>query len=284
MANYERAVQGYTDYLRKFPNGQNRLQAFNRRGESYFQLKQYGLALEDFEEVIAKGQSRYYPSALNLAALISYNYTQDFAKSYDYYSKLEDVALDGDMRFAAQLGAMQSAYRTNNAQAVYDNAAKVSNNPSATSQQRATANFYLGKMAYDNKDYNSALNAFKEVIQYTDDEDAAEARYLIANIYYQKRNLSEAESWCNRAIQENGAYPDWVARSMILLADTYSDMGDIFNARAVLEALIDNYDGDPQIVAEARGKLEKLNQQVQKSSRLDSGNSDEIEFEEEGNN
>ena len=284
VGNYERAIQGFTDYLRKFPNGQSRLLAFFHRGESYFQLKQYGLALEDFEEVVTKGQSRYYPSALNLAALISYNYTQDFAKSFDYYTKLQDVALDEDMRFEAQLGAMQSAYRVNNAQAVYDNAAKVSNNPNATAAQRATANFYLGKMAYDNKDFNSARNAFMEVIQYTDDEDAAEARYLIANIYYQQRNLAEAESWCNRAIQENGAYPDWVARSMILLSDTYADMGDLFNARAVLEALIENYTGDPQIVSEAQGKLNKLNDQAQKSSRIDSSTSDEIEFEDEGQN
>jgi len=149
--------------------------------------------------------------------------------------------------------------------------------------QKATANFYLGKMAFDNKDYQSALPAFQQVIQFSDDEEAAEARYLIARIYYERRNLTEAENWCNRAIQENSAYPDWVARSMILLSDTYADMGDLFNARAVLEALIENYNGDPQIVSEGKSKLDVLNQQARSGSRIDNTTSDEIEFEEEGN-
>lgn len=281
--NYDRAVTGFNDYLRKFPNGQNRLQAYFHRGESYYLLQQYGLALEDFEEVVQQGQSRYYPKALNLAALISYNYTQDFNKAFSYYDKLQEVALDENMRYEAQVGALQSAYRINNAQAVYDNASKVANNPNASATQKATANFYLGKMAFDNKDYQSALPAFQKVIEFSDEEEAAEARYLIARIYYERRSLTEAETWCNRAIQENSAYPDWVARSMILLSDTYADMGDLFNARAVLEALIENYNGDPQIVSEAKSKLDVLNQQARSGSRIDNTTSDEIEFEEEGN-
>ncbi|MCB0625680.1 MAG: tetratricopeptide repeat protein, partial [Saprospiraceae bacterium] len=146
---------------------------------------------------------------------------------------------------------MQSAYRINNTQAVYEMAGKVSNNPSATVQQKATANFYLGKMAFDNRDYDAALSAFNKVVQINTGEEAAEARYLIANIAYLRRDLSAAENLANRAIQENSAFPYWVAKSMILLSDTYADMGDLFNARAVLEAIVENYDGDQTLLNEA---------------------------------
>ena len=267
--NFERAVTNYSEYIRKFPNGQYRLQAHQHRGESYFELKQYNESLGDFDWVVEQGPSRYYAKALQLAALISYNYTQNFQQAFGYYSKLEKAAPTENERFEAQLGAMQSAYRINNTQAVYEMAGKVSNNPSATVQQKATANFYLGKMAFDNRDYDAALSAFNKVVQINTGEEAAEARYLIANIAYLRRDLSAAENLANRAIQENSAFPYWVAKSMILLSDTYADMGDLFNARAVLEAIVENYDGDQTLLNEAKMKLNKLNQQAAEGSRLD---------------
>ena len=282
--NYNRAIQGYDDYLRKFPNGENTLVAHFHRGECHFQLKQYAPALTDFEYVLNQGQGRYYAKSLRLAALISYNFSLDFNKSYSYYSKLEEVALDEDMRFEAQLGAMQSAYRINNPTAVTQMASKVANNPSANLNQRSIANFYLGKIAYDNKDYDAALAAFDQVIRLIDSEEAAEARYLIAEIYYFKRNLSAAEGACNQAIQDNSAYPFWIAKSMILLSDVYADMGDLFDARAVLEALIENYDGDQGLIQEAQNKLNALNQQANQSSRIESTDPNVFEFEEDGGN
>jgi tetratricopeptide (TPR) repeat protein len=273
LANYERAIQGFTDYIRKFPNGANLLAAHQHRGESFYQLKRYGEALTDFEYVVGRGQSRYYSTALELSALIAYNYSLDFAKAYDYYRLMEQSALNEEMRFKAQLGALQSAYRINNTQAVYEMANKVSSNPNATPGQRATANFYLGKVAYDNKDYESAKIAFQQVSASGDSEEAAEGRYLLANIAYIQRNLPLAETLANEAIEKNRGYDDWIARSVILLSDILADQGDLFNARAVLEAVIDGYSGEDQsIIQEAQQKLEILNQQAAAGSRIDTDN------------
>ena len=281
--NFQRAVDAYTEYIRKFPNGQNRLQAQYHRGESYFELRQYDKALEDFEYVAGRGPSRYYVGALEFSAAISYNFTQDFQKSFSYYEQMEKSALSEDKRFEAQLGAMESGYRINNTQAVYTYASKVLNNPSASLSQKSKANFYLGKMAFDNKDYTAALTSFNQVTRTNDDVEAAESRYLIAYIYYIQRQLNVAEQRANEAIQENGAYPYWIARSMILLADVYADLGDLFNARAVLEALLENYDGDQEILNQAQQKLDQLNAQSSEGSRLDRSTDDgDFEFDEGG--
>jgi tetratricopeptide (TPR) repeat protein len=277
--NFDRAIKAYDDYIRKFPNSANRLIAQYHRGESFFELQQYPMALSDFEYVINRGSSRYYTKALRFAALISYNYTQDFQKAYEYYSKLESTSLDEDVRFEAQIGAMQSAYRINNSQAVFEMARKVANNPSSSLEQKATANFYLGKMAYDNKDYDSAMSAFTQVVQITDQEEAAEARYLIASIHYLRRDLTTAERFANQAIRDNSGYAYWVAKTMLLLADVYADLGDLFNARAVLEALLEGYDGDAQIINEAQSKLDQISEESSTKSRLD--DSDEFEMEDD---
>lgn len=267
-ANYQRAIESYTDYIRKFPNGYYTLDARYQRGESYAVLKQYAEALRDYEFVSERGQSRYYVKSLEKAAIIAYNYSLDFAKAYTFYNKLESVATTEEQRFEAQLGALRSAYRTGNSQAVYELANKVANNPNASQAQIATANFYQGKVAYDKKDYDNALTAFNRVIQQSDNEQTAEARYLVAYIYYLKRNLEKAQEICINANKESSAYPYWVAKSVILLSDILTEKGDLYNARAALEALLENYSEDADLVKQAQTKLNALNQQITRGSRL----------------
>lgn len=157
------------------------------------------------------------------------------------------------------------------------------NNPSANQGQIATANFYLGKVAFDRKEYDNAMTAFNRVIQTSDNEQTAEARYLVAYIYYLKRNLEKAQEITINANKESSAYPYWVAKSVILLSDILAEKGDLYNARAALEALLENYNEDAELVKQAQTKLNQLNQQIQKGSRLmpNSPTNNLLEFEQD---
>lgn len=283
-ANYDRAVLAYTDYIRRFPNGRYSLVAYYHRGESNTVLKQYSDALRDYEYVLNQGPSRFYLKALEKAAIIAYNHEQDFVKSYSLYAQLETAATSEDVRFEAQLGGLRSAYRTGNSTAVYTLANKVATNPNATPAQQASANFFLGKMAFDQGDYENALTAFQRVTAASDNEQTAEARYLIAYIYYLRRDLERAQTLCINANKESSGYPYWVAKSIMLLSDILAEKGDLYNARAALEALLENYQDDPDLVNTARSKLQAINNRINQSSRLNlSPESDQMEFQNEGN-
>ncbi len=283
-SNYERAIKGYNNYLNKYPNGRNALLAYYHRGESFAVLKNYSKALQDYETVIGKGNSAYLAKALRKAALITYNDNQDFEKAYQYYTELEKVATTEDQQFEAQLGALRAGYRIGKADAVYVMAEKVRTNTKATQDQVTQANFYLGKMAFDKKDYNRALEAFNQVVKNSDNEQTAEARYSIAYIYYVQRELEIAQQLCINSNKESSNYPYWIAKSVILLADIFAEKGDLFNARAALEALIENYDEDQELVSIAKAKLEKLNEQESAASRISEEPEDDetLEMDEEG--
>jgi tetratricopeptide (TPR) repeat protein len=279
--NYERAVTAYTDYIKKYPNGVNILLAYYHRGESHAVLKQYSQALKDYEWIISKGQGRYYVDALGKAAQIAYHNEQDFRKSYDLYTKWEEVAASADDRFEAQLGAMRAAYRLGDTNAVQTTARKVANNPAATDVQAATAHFYLGKIANDRKDYDGAMQSFTKVLQLSDNEQTAEARYLIAYIHYVRRDLDKAKKRCLDNNNESSNYPFWVGKSLILLSDVFAEQGDLFSARTVLEALLRNYENkNDEIIPTARQKLDALNKQAAGQNRLDKDN----KFMDEGGN
>lgn len=272
--NFDRAIGAYTDYIRKYPNGQFLLQAYQHRGDSYYETKQYSPALSDFEYVVNRGPSKYYVKSLEFAALISYNIALDFEKAFSFYTQLETAAVTEEGRFKGQLGAMRSAYRVNNYSAVLKYANKINSNSSATQQQKSQANFYLGKLAYDNRDYDAALNAFDQVIRFNADEEAAESRYLTASVHYERRNLAIAEEWSLKAIQENTAFPYWSAKSGLLLSDVYADQGNLVNAQLVLESLLENYQGDQQIINEARTKLDKYKKATSAGSRIEQPSDD----------
>lgn len=282
-ANYQRAIESYTNYIARFSNGINIILAHYRRGDAYAALKQYSNALLDYEFVVNKGPSKYYAKALEKAAIIAYNSEQDFRRAYELYNKLEAAAETADLRFDAQLGALRSAYRAGMTAEVNRLSNEVSNNRNASQAQIGAANFYRGKLAYDQKDYDNALSAFSTVIRLVDNELAAEARYLTANIYYLRRDLDRAQEITINANTESSSYPYWVAKSIILLSDVFKDKGDLFNARAALEALLDNYKDDQQIVSEAQTKLQALNRQIESSSRVERGNTGGVmEFQDEG--
>ncbi len=281
--DYGRAIQAYTSYLKNFPNGLNALTAHYHRGESYAVQRQYSEALRDYQFVVDQGPSKYYLKALQKAAIIAYNHELDFQTAFDLYSKLETSTNDENITFDAQLGALRSAYRLGDRQSVYNLASRVNNNPQATMAQQSTADFYLGKLAYDSKDYNNALPALQRVVQNSDNEQTAEARYLIASIYYDQRDLNKAQEMALEANQESSAYPYWVAKSVLLLVEVLADKGDLYNARAALEALLDNYNEDTELVQQAQRRLGEINRQIQQTSPLESSGSNQLNMQNGGN-
>jgi tetratricopeptide (TPR) repeat protein len=279
--NADQAVAAYTDYLKKYPNSANSNTALFRRAESYATLKKWKEALADYETVADKGQSTYYVRALTKGATIAYNSSRDFAKAYDLYSKLEKSAPNDEVRFDAQLWAMRSAYRNNDPAGTKEMAQKVAKNTAAKPEVLATANYYIGKIALDGKDYNTALPAFTKVVSLQpDSEEAAEARYGIAYMYYVRRDLDKAEKLCTEAAQASGSYPHWVGKSLILLADVYAERNDLSTAQAALESVIENNPDDKDLVKEATEKLEQYKGKSKTKSKLRaSGDDSKLEMQ-----
>jgi TolA-binding protein len=270
QGNYEKAIQNFTNYLSRFPNSANSLQAYYYRGESYAAMKEYDEAFTDYESVVNKGSSKFYPKAVEKAAVIAYNHRKDFGKAFDLYVKMEKTATTEDKRFDAELGAMRSAYRMNKPESVMEFAQKVLNSTMATKDQIAAAGFYLGKVAYDRNEFDRAQDAFKKTIQNGgNDEQTAEAKYLDALVDYKKRNLDLALDKADRASQ-NSTFAFWAAKCIILQADIYAEKNDLFSARAALESILDANElkAFPEIQAEAKMKLANLENKEKAKSRI----------------
>ncbi len=284
QGNYEKAITNFTNYLSRFPNSANTLNAYYFRAESYAATKQFDEAFTDYEAISLKGPSKYYAKSVEKAALIAYNHKKDFTKAFDLYVKMEKSAATDDKRFDAELGAMRSAYRLNKPDAVYEFASKVMNSTMATKDQVASAGFYLGKIAYDRNEWDKAQAAFQKTIQNgANDEQTAEARYMDALVDYKKRNLDVALNKADRASQNN-PFVFWAAKCIILQADIYAEKNDLFSARAALESVIDGVKEFPEIVAEAKAKLSNLEKKENQKSRIKADNNGLIDLDKNDGN
>lgn len=274
---YQQAVTSFTDYLNQFPNSPNAASAYYYRAESYASddVRKYSQAYKDFAVVVGRGPGKWYARSAERAALLALNTEKNPAQALEYARKWEDAAPNDGSRFQAQLVALEAAYKSgNNSVAVNEYANKVNNSPQASAEQLATANFYLGKLAFDKGDFTRAYPLLEATTENTTSEHMAESYHLMAQILYRQKKYAEVEDLITGQANKNSAgYDDWIARNLILLADVYLDQGDKSSASAALEAVLENYKGgDPGIMNTARQKYNQIeSSQPKKENQSEKG-------------
>jgi len=276
---YKEAIAAYTTYLSKFDRGARSMEAYYKRGECALALKDYDNALKDYKKVISLGKNEFYKDALEKAAVISYNFSNAFEDAYKYYNEWMGIETKEEKKFEAQLGALRSAYRTNRREEVVALSDLVIGNSRASLEQKSSAHFYKARSAQDIKNYDAALESYNFVIKNSQNIQTAESRYRIAQVYYLRNDLETAEQLAQKSAEENNEFPYWVAKSLILLSDILSDKKDYFNAKAALEAVIENFGDDKDLTSEAKQKLDILKKKDSSTNKIKSSSGDDLELD-----
>jgi TolA-binding protein len=80
-----------------------------------------------------------------------------------------------------------------------------------------------------------------------------------ALIYFQRGEYNRTESEVFSFAENNTPHQYWLAKSFILLAETYAAQNDFFQAKATLQSVLDGYTNtDDGIIDEATDKLNEL--------------------------
>lgn len=270
---YDKAAESFTRYLDQNPAGVYALKAKYLKAESLSLLKKWEEALTAYESVLKDGHSPYLASSFYKAALISYNQKEDMARAYRYYTEYIPISENTEKQFEAMQGALRSAYRLKNSDDVFQWTEQINQHARATDDIRALASYYSAMLAMEAGDFDRALTSFNAVIRLNSAELAAESRYRIASIYERKGELEFAAKLAEESARTNVGYPVWVARALILLSDIHYRQNDLLNARAIIEAILENFHEDDQIVAEAQQRLATIQKAEQDQSRIQpSGN------------
>jgi TolA-binding protein len=116
-------------------------------------------------------------------------------------------------------------------------------------------------------DYEVAKDEFLNTLNAARDEYGAEAKYLLAQIFYTQKEYKQAYETMISLNNDFSTYDQWVGKSFLLLADNFAAQNDIFQARATLQSLIDKFPLE-SVKEEARKKLKALEQAELEKQKL----------------
>jgi len=267
--DWESAVEAFTRYLKRFPEGYFAMQAHFYRGDALYQLKKYKEALPDYEYVIRSNNNKTFAEVAYLrAAKIAHFILKDYDKAFVYYEKLYQAASMRETRLEALEGLMESAFKTGRMDECKKYSLELLQNEQADDEQKLMAHYYLAHIAFDSGDLETALIQFTVVQENAKDEKAAEARYYQALINYKQGLLDEAQAICDDIYKNYASYSYWLTRTLILISDIYVEKNDLTQAKFTLESIVKNYKGDEELLNEARSKLENVNRMIESGSRI----------------
>ncbi len=255
--NCDKIIAKMNDYLTNFPNGVFYAEANYNLGDCYVKNKTYDLAIPAFEKIIQRdGKSLYDEDALVRVGDL-YIFHKDWKNSVRIYELLKSQASTSDNLQLAEKQLMRSYLQTKN----YEKAATYANlvllHEKIGDALSEETNYILAHSYFQVADYDQADKYYKKFIPKISSYYYPEAAYRVGEIMSFRGEYKEAEKHLRAAIKNMGSQPEWMAKTFILLSDIYMSLGNTMEAKAVLQTLLNNYEGE-ELLNVARQKMDHI--------------------------
>jgi tetratricopeptide (TPR) repeat protein len=241
-------------YIQKFPNGIYITEIHHMRAECAFKNNDMATALESYNAILAKGQTKYTERSLAQTSLIYYR-QNDYANAAKMFGRLERETQNEEVKNNARVNLMRCYLFLNNTDSATQYATKVVNILHLSNEIYGQAHYLLGKSAMARGDRVEAEKQFKDAEKAVPaTEYAAESRYNLCLIKFQNKEYKATEKALLKEINDYAGFSKWSGKGWLLLSDNYLAQKDTFQAKYVLQNYIDNGDV-PELVQQAKEKL-----------------------------
>ncbi len=202
-------------YLQQFPNGKYALNAHFYLAEALYKEGKYSDANEHYSYVASQPNNIFSEPALSRAAELTFN-AKNIQQALGFFEKLETVANSKWNILKAYAGEMRCYFKLENYPQAIDAAENAKKSEVADEPLKREADYTIGKSNYLLEKFDQALPRLKEVATDTKLEQGAEAKYLIAEIYYRQNNKDQAEKEIMDFISKGTPYQFWLGKSFIV--------------------------------------------------------------------
>ncbi|MBK6264227.1 tetratricopeptide repeat protein [Marivirga sp. S37H4] len=272
--NYNKAIAAFQNYLNEYPDNALSYEAKYYLADSYYRSQQYDKALPYFYEVVQEDKTPFVKRSVQKIAELELE-RSNYENAELYYNKVLELADNDKDKYIAWSGLLQIA----KAQSLYSEMIqyadlildKAAVNPNVMNEaylNKGLAYYYQG-------DYKNAESHFKSAVNNAKDANAAEAKYLIALMQY---NKDEHQNSINTLFELNNDfanYSEWLGKSFLLIADNYYEMNELFQAKATLNSIIENAQS-VVLKKEAQLKLAKIEEEDQRKAEVIKNEEDSI--------
>ena len=268
QASYQKATVSLSNYITQYcAGGRYCTVARYYLADSYYRLGKTSEALAQYIVLAEMNANPYQEEAATRVAEICYD-KGDWKGALDGFYRMHALASTRENTTIARLGILRCSQQLGRHQAAIDIADQLLSDTPVSDETKAEALYGRAKAYIALGQWSKAQPDLKILAREVRTPQGAEAKYLLAQSYYEAKDLDAAESQVMEFTQMNTQQQYWLARALVLLSDINRSRGEYFQARQYLLVLQQNYlikgDDIPALISARLAELDKIEQPVEK--------------------
>ncbi|MBR5300363.1 MAG: tetratricopeptide repeat protein [Bacteroidales bacterium] len=262
--NYQKALVALDSYLEQYPDGRNAYKADFYKAESYRMLEKYEQACDCYRKVIEGGEGSFVELSMLNFSDISFR-LERWEDAYGGYSSLYSAALIENNKSTALTGMMRSAYRGHDWGEAIKNADKVMFDSRATPAVHSEAQYIKAKSYLASSRRDEAFAILGKLAEDVSGQYGAEAAYLLILDSYDRGEFEDVENKVFAFSDAGSPQVYWLAKSFIVLGDSFVERDELVQAKATFESVRDGYEpqnADDDVKDNVELRLKKLEEMM----------------------
>lgn len=254
--DYINAVKNLDSYINTYPQSVRLAEAKYYEAESYYRLKDFNKALGLYTDLTTDKTFAMASKVTGRIAELEFKQNH-YDKSIPFFQTLAKEATSKKEQYNAWNGLMESYFFLNQYDSTEKYAKIILEKGNVNAGAQSKASLFLGKAAMGKGDFETAKDELLTTINSAQDEYGAEAKYRLAEIFFTTKEYKQCYETLLSLNSDFDSYTEWVGKSYLLIADYFQATGDLFQTKATLKSLIDNF---PiiEVKKEATERLKKI--------------------------
>ena len=263
--NTEKAIEGFTKYITRFPEGLHSLKANFYLAQSLDKINKSEKAMIYYKSVVDKNQSEFSEESLNKLAQI-YLEKEDWSSAIPLLIRLEEEANYPQNILFAQSNLMKGYYQSNKFENAVSYAEKVLSKDKLDEALKSDAKIIIARSAFKTGNLVAAKEYYTEVEKTANGELKAEALYYNAFFKNKNKEFEESNKVIQQLIADYSTYKYWGVKSYIIMAKNHYELKDVYQATYILENIIKNFTQFEDIISDAQKELERIKNKEAKTN------------------
>lgn len=256
--NYGGAIGSLLSFISSYPYSIKKAQALFYLGDSYSKTGKPELAIDSYRKVMDLGEGSFTELATLNYAKISYS-LENYKQALEGYSTLVLIAKLENNKKEAAMGRLNSFFMDKQYENAIAESGRVDKKGLSETQLRQIK-YVEGKSLYLTGNRSKAIPILRELRSNKISQEGAEATYLIIANHFDNGEFDAVERETFSFSESGSPHSYWLAKSFILLGDSYAERENWEQAKATYESIKQSYksDGKDDIADQLAVRFEKI--------------------------
>ena len=256
--NYAAAIPQLESFIAKYPNSAYANAVNYSLGESYYLTENYEKARKPLAAV-ARSNNEFQEDALLRLSQI-YIQSEENTEALLILENLNQITTNPAYKTYAEIHLMRLYSARNQHDKAVRMAEAVLSNPKNETSVQQEAELIKARNLYAGNKRNQAREAYSKLESAASNAVKAEANYYKALFYNQDKKYAVSNETVFYLASKFSDQQYWGSKALVVMADNYYNLGDLYQANATIDAVLENYQNFPDVIAEA----EKLKAKISK--------------------